>query len=234
MNLIGQRRMPARAFTLIEVLLAVMICAIVLAAINGVFYGALHLRSKTSEAIDLTAPRELAMVTLRRDLQGVVPLGGVFGSSFRSGSVANNLGQNVNLEIFTATGVISDFAPWGDIQKITYQLVESTDRTRGAGKDLIRGVTTNLLFTGSEQMGQRWMMGGIEKLEVSCFDGFEWRDTWDTTMSETNLPLAVRVRLHLAADGPSRARRQDQPMELLVLLDAQGRTNQVASTTATQ
>ena len=41
-----------RAFTLIEMLLAVAICAIVLVAINGVFATAVRLRDKTSESVE--------------------------------------------------------------------------------------------------------------------------------------------------------------------------------------
>ena len=40
-----------KAFTLIEMLLAVAICAIVLVAINGVFATAVRLRDKTTDAV---------------------------------------------------------------------------------------------------------------------------------------------------------------------------------------
>jgi len=40
------------AFTLIEIMLAVAIFAVVLAAINGVFYGAMRLRAKTAAAVE--------------------------------------------------------------------------------------------------------------------------------------------------------------------------------------
>ena len=50
------KRKDARAFTLIEVLLAVGIFAIVLFAINTVFFSALKLERATNRAVDARAP----------------------------------------------------------------------------------------------------------------------------------------------------------------------------------
>src|SRR6266571_3956497 len=64
---------PARAFTLIEVLLAVSVFAIVLIAINTVFYSALRLRATTARVLDQSAPLQQTLIVLRRDLHGAVP-----------------------------------------------------------------------------------------------------------------------------------------------------------------
>src|SRR5947207_14101285 len=50
-----------RGFTLLELLIAVAVFAIVLAAINAVFYGALRLRNKTTEAIKEALPMQQAL-----------------------------------------------------------------------------------------------------------------------------------------------------------------------------
>ena len=50
-----------RGFTLIEVLLAVAIFAIILAAINGVLISALRLRSHTTAATDELLPVDMAV-----------------------------------------------------------------------------------------------------------------------------------------------------------------------------
>src|SRR6476620_2299644 len=64
-----------RAFTLLEILIAVSIFAIVLAAINAVFYAAVRLRNHTVAMIDKSVPIELALATIRRDLLSIVPPG---------------------------------------------------------------------------------------------------------------------------------------------------------------
>ena len=49
------------AFTLLELLIAVSVFAIVLAAINGVFYSAIRLRNRAVELVDRTLPVEQAL-----------------------------------------------------------------------------------------------------------------------------------------------------------------------------
>ena len=68
----------ASAFTLLELLIAVVAFAIVLAAINSVFYGAVRLRNKTVESIDAALPIQHALAILRADLSNIVPPGGLF------------------------------------------------------------------------------------------------------------------------------------------------------------
>jgi prepilin-type N-terminal cleavage/methylation domain-containing protein len=72
MKLNRTTRKDARAFTLIEVLLAVGIFAIVLFAINTVFFSALKLERATSRIVDARAPLNQAFAILRHDLQGAV------------------------------------------------------------------------------------------------------------------------------------------------------------------
>ena len=59
------------AFTLIEVLLALAICAIVLVAINAVFVTAVRLRERTAANVDQSIPVNQALDILSRDLKGV-------------------------------------------------------------------------------------------------------------------------------------------------------------------
>src|SRR5437879_6245089 len=65
------------AFTLMEMLLALAVSAIVVAAIGGVFYSALRLRERTAAAVDQAAPLRQALAVIRRDLQGVLPPSGL-------------------------------------------------------------------------------------------------------------------------------------------------------------
>jgi type II secretion system protein J len=224
-------RNTASAFTLIEILLALGVSAIVLAAIGGVFFSAMRLRDRTMMMLDEAAPMQQALALLRRDLKGAVPPGGMMAGSLQSGVVSGNFGQNMDgIELYTSTGVVRDNAPWGDIQKVTYQLQPSAN-TRALGKDLIRSVTRNLLNTTVEEAEDQWLMGNVQDLRFAYYDGIDWRDTWDSTMGVTNLPNAVRVRIQMAdANGPKDI-NQD-PIELIVPLVSQSRTN-AAQTTAT-
>ncbi len=225
----GLRSRRGRAFTLIEVLLAVSIFAIVLVAINTVFYSALRLRQRTAETLSESLPVQQVLAIMRRDLRGTLPPVGILASSFKDGLVGSGTVQSSGLEFFTTTGVLTDDAPWGDVQKVTYQLTDSLDRSRARGKDLIRSVTRNLLTTALEEPEGQRLAGNVESLEFWCFNGTDWRNTWDTTMGDTNLPVAVKVRLLLATDNPGDILNR-RPLEMLVPFTIQARTNQVVST----
>src|SRR5437660_12636114 len=73
-------------FTLLELLIAISIFAMVLTAINGVFYAAMRLQSKTSRSVEEGVPLQQAVGVLKRDLQGIVLPGGVLGGSLQSGT----------------------------------------------------------------------------------------------------------------------------------------------------
>jgi len=222
-------------FTLIEVLLAVAIFAIVLLAINTVFYSALRLERATTRSLDERVTLNQAVALLRRDLQGAVPpnTNGVFLCDFRSGTgIGSSLGgsKGSSLEFCTTTGLIRDDAPWGDLQRVRYELVEPADRTL-RGQDLVRVVTRNLLPTTTEETATQWLMGNVESLEFLSYDGSSWRDSWDTTTGDTGLPLAVRARVQLANTNlTGNVSFNQEPLELLVPLMVQARTNTAIAT----
>lgn len=228
-----------RAFTLIEILLAVVIFGIVLMAMNTVFYTGLRLERSTTRALDERTTLNQALAILRRDLQGAVPpnTNGVFLCDFRSGaSLSSSLGSSLGaarggaIEFCTTTGVVKDELPWGDLQRVRYQLVEPADRTT-RGLDLVRVVTRNLLPTTTEEVDTQWLTGHVESLEFLTYDGSSWRDSWDTTLGDIGLPLAVRARVMLAnTNSPSGSYTVTrEPLELLVPLTIQSRTNSAAT-----
>ena len=91
---------------------------------------------------------------------------------------------------------------------------------------MIRSVTRNLLSTAALDVQDQWLMSGIEDIRFSCFDGTQWYDAWDTTDTtsvNTNLPVAVRVQIQMA--GNNSGNTPPPPMEILVPIDSQSRTN---------
>src|SRR5208337_2643495 len=143
--------------------LAVGIAAIVLVAINAVLFSALHLREVTQAAVDEATPVDLALTILRRDLQCAVPPepNGVLTGDFKVGNVAS-LGTSlpVSAEMYTATGVLRENEPWGDIQRVTYALRDAADRN-AAGRDLVRSITRNLLTTTTPDIEDQTLMSGV-------------------------------------------------------------------------
>jgi hypothetical protein len=154
----------------------------------------------------------------------------VLSGGFRAGNL-NSAGQSdpVAVEMFTASGTLSDKAPWGDIQRVTYEL-KSPATSSGDGRDLYRSITRNLLAVSTPDVTDQLLLSGVSSLKFSCYDGTQWQDAWDTTnptATYTNLPLAVRVDIQMA--GPSTM----QPIEIVVPIDSQSRTNMVFTTSST-
>lgn len=234
-------RGQARAFTLMEVLIAVVAFAIVLAAINGVFYGALRLRNKTVASFDEALPLQQTLAIIKRDLANIVLPGGTLSGSLQSTPTTglNMTGNNTASpavivpgqacpSFFTATGISDETSPFAEVQKVAYLLIDSTNGT--AGKDLFRSVTRNLLPSLQEQPVQKPLLSGVQAVSFFFYDGSQWRNTWDSTIADTKtgltntLPQAIKVQLALASERTGRF--APAPIELVVPLVIQARTNE--------
>lgn len=220
------------AFTLIEVLLAVGIFAIVLFAMNTVFYTAMRLERSTSRAVDARAPLNQAFAILRHDLQGAVQpmtnstlLPRHFIAGGRSGGLGSD--QSGRLEFYTTTGTLSDDAPWSDLQKVRYELVASSDVANAKGQELVRIITRNVLATTTTEEDEQLLMSDVESVEFLCYNGTDWRSAWDSSAGDVGLPLAVKVRVQLAAENQT-AKLSREPLELLVPITTVLLTNSLA------
>jgi type II secretion system protein J len=217
------------AFTLIEVILAIGVASIVLIAANAVFFTALHLRNATADAVDAASPIDQSLTLLRRDLQcAVTPkASGVLSGDFKIGNVTSTgISDPVAAEIYTADGALSENSPWGDIQRVTYELKNST--SGAGGRDFYRSVTRNLLTTATPDVEDQLLIRGVDSVQFSAYDGSQWNDSWDTTdttSANTNLPVAVRVNIQL--NGGSG--KNMSPIEILVPIDSQSRTNSTST-----
>lgn len=227
----------SRAFTLIEVMIATLIFAAILAAINAVFYGALHLRSNVAKRIEDVIPSNHAIAVIKADLRSILVPGGTLAVSITG--LAQAPGNN-QLQIYTATGVPNEQQPWtqtepqswGDVQKISYYLKDPVNTTRSGGKDLVRGTTRNLLAQTEQEISERPLLSGVSLLGFTYYDGTNWRDSWDsTTQTDMPVPKAIKVRLEFA--GQDRNTQSKLPIELLVPLVMQPSTNSTATATAT-
>jgi type II secretion system protein J len=226
---------PQNAFTLIEMILAIGVAAIVLIAVNAVLFTSLRLRDDTADMVDTATPVDAAVTFLKRDLQcAVTPTNGttkVLSGDFRAGNNLTSTGVSdpVAVEMFTASGALSGSQPWGDIQRVTYELKNSAGAS-ASGRDLYRSVTRNLLALNAPEVTEQLMLSGVTSVKFSCYDGTQWNDTWDTTdptAVNTNLPLAVRVDIQMAGNPNA------QPVEIVVPIDALGRTNMVLTSSST-
>jgi prepilin-type N-terminal cleavage/methylation domain-containing protein len=252
----------SRAFTLMEVLLAVLIFSIVLAAIQSVFFAGLRLQRSTTAAIEATVPLERTLEVVKRDLANIVMPGtGVFSGPLQSsptmsssasgmsggfGSLGtgmefgtfNNSGSMLGSGpiFYTASAPINRWSPWGELQKVSYYLAPPTNDS--PGMDLIRVSVRNQLPVADEEYYEQYLMSGVEEIAFQYFDGLQWMDYWDST-SVTNYssistnPLPRAIKFLVQLAAPDNSRSMFAPVELVVPLTLQVVSNQTASAEST-
>jgi prepilin-type N-terminal cleavage/methylation domain-containing protein len=220
------RRTFQRGFTLLEVLVAMTIFAMLISAIATVFYSALRLRNNVTAAVERTLPVEDALDAIRRDMANIVAPNSVFCGPLQTTTISNALPGQVGPDFYTSTGELDGITPWGNIEKLDYVLAVPTNGPTRKGKDLYRAVTRNFLpVTGQTQPSDRqYLLGGVQDLTFSYYDGTSWQPNWDTTQV-TNLPVAIKVQIQMLAEN-SLVASQNPPVQLVVPMDILITTNQ--------
>lgn len=233
MNRAREKRVAG--FTLVEILLAMTVAAILLVAIQSIFFGALRLRNTTTERIeeDLVLQRTLAIV--RKDLAGVVVPGKVLLGEFQSVPASEltketTQGDRISPDIYTTSGKIDGWNPFSEVQLVSYYL-RSEDGTTGT-KSLVRVVTRNLLPVQEVEQAEQVLMGGIAEAYMEYYDGTTWTDTWDSTTTAT-LPTAIRFVLQKAS-AKGQVQNESAPYELLVPVLVATASSQTSSSSSSQ
>ncbi|MCX6952770.1 MAG: prepilin-type N-terminal cleavage/methylation domain-containing protein [Verrucomicrobia bacterium] len=211
------------AFTLLELLLATAVGAIVLLVINGTFFGALRLHNATHDKIgdNLAIQRTLSIV--RRDLAGIMipanpaattnTFSGQLTSDVTSTNDLDNTSERVTPDITTNSGRIDGWTPYAEVQMVSYYLSPAADG--GPAKDLVRVVTRNLLPAAETTTENQTLLAGVISAGIAYFDGQDWLDTWDSTTTRS-LPTAIKFSLVVAPRGGTSARTDLAPIELVV------------------
>jgi len=198
-------------------------------AINTVFATAVKLRDKTSEAVDQAMPLAQAVQIITRDLKAAAGPRGFMAGDFKcdAQSMGTTMGLTSGgsgLDFFNTAGVIDDNAPWGDVQEVLYQLSPATDNKQSAGMDLVRYVNRNLLATTTQAPQPQVLLSDVQAIDFECYDGTQWRTSWDTSLTDTNLPVAVRITIHQATPRDDTALKLE-PVALVVPLTTLTITN---------
>jgi type II secretion system protein J len=234
---------PRHGFTLIEVLLALVVLAIVMVVVHSVFYSAIQLRNKAEQAFTDAVPLQHTLAVIKRDLENITVPGGTLSGTFQTtlttgssstAALAHN-GQQCGPVFYTAAGTLDDNQPWSEMRKVTYYLMPPTNNNPGL--DLVRSVTRNLLPVATEEYQDQVLMSGVNNLELEYYDGNTWQTTWDSTTttlttSSNTLPKAVKIELTLVTD--EHGTPAGTPIEMVVPIVVEASTNSTSSTGGSQ
>ena len=197
-----------RGFTLLELTVALAASAIVLSAIFGIFSRAIHLRDNATERARDARVRLRAANVIRNDLRNARVSGGTLAATLEGSQESHGAGFPGYVKFTTTTTPDDADDPSTDVQQVEYYIVNdpvTTDRKSGL---LVRATTRDLLTTVREQAPEETLLADVSAMEVSFFDGQEWKESWAVSDADKTLPTAVRVRL-LTAANPT-------PIEVLV------------------
>ena len=222
--------MNRRAFTLIELVLAMAAGAVLLTAIYGVFSKAVHLRDDATARTREARVRARAANVLRNDLRNAIVSGGTLAAVLEGAQQSPRGSFPGYLKFTTTTTPDVNDVPDADVQQVEYYIVTDPAATNPKAGMLVRAYTRNLLATTTEVATEEPLLAGMESMQVSFYDGTGWQDSWQVTTDETALPEAVRVRIQ-----PARAAEggQPPPIEVLVPWTTQVSIEPPATATAT-
>lgn len=215
-----EHRMRGRAagFTLLELLVATTVAAIVLLVINATFFTALRLHNTTHDRIDGDLALERSLAIVRRDLSGIMLPGGTLSGQLQTGvggttELDLSGGERISPDIYTSSGRIDGWSSFADVQSVAYFLAPDAD---GANtKSLVRVVTRNLLPVQDPTSTSETLVSGLSSAEMLFYDGVDWTDSWDSTATST-LPAAIKLSLVLAPREADAAGPTPEPIELVV------------------
>ncbi len=203
-----------RGFTLLELLIATAVGAVVLLVIQTTFFGALRLHNTTHARIETDRVLERTLGLVRRDFAGLMLPGGTLSGQFQTSEFSSTMtgitGERVTPDFVTTSGRIDGWNPFSEAQRVAYYL---TDAEVGSNsKTLTRVVYRNLLPVQEDTPEETALLPGVAAATVLFYDGSGWTDFWDSEVSQT-LPAAVKFSLTMAAAPGSPA---PAPAELIV------------------
>jgi general secretion pathway protein J len=196
------RNRQSEGFTLIEVLLAMAILAVVVTVIYAVFSTS-SANAKRAEAVrDETDLARTLMSRMSDDIANAYCSTGLSGTFFygkhEEVETEGDTFRHDSLSLTTLTNWRKPDSNETDLWEVGYSFEEKSD---GSGYVLVRREKRELSSDAPPLEGgvEYEISDRVAELRVRYYDGTNWSDAWDrrTGCSPSNLPLAVEISLTL-------------------------------------
>jgi type II secretion system protein J len=192
------RPRKTRAFTLLEVLVATMLTAILASSLYVTLSIAFKARHSALNAVAPSRKVALTMELLMADLKSaVVPNGRLAGSFVGTDGQDSKGSDSDSVEFYCTTPSPAPAEGIGDIKKIDILCQPSDD---GKTQDLVRQITTNLLSPVDVTPDTEVLCRGVYAFNLRYYDGTDWLDAYDSTTVNNLLPQAIEITLQLDDD----------------------------------
>ena len=199
---------PVRGFTLLELLVAISLMALIAGSLYGSLYVGFKAERSATNAIAPARTAALTLELLQQDFDAALPPTGVLAGPF-TGTAGTAAGEPGSLSFFSCANVPNAGETACDIRKVELSVETPPDETQPV---LMRRVTTNLLAANAPLVREQVVCRQVRLFTLRYYDGTMWQDAWDSTGQGNLLPLAVEVTLGFAppaeqTDGAERIYR---------------------------
>jgi len=186
-----------KRFTLLEIIAVVSIAGVLMAGLLIALRGTILMRERDDAATRDDAARQHCLDVVSRDLRGIVPPGTPLSPDFLGEPEEADDVRRDTVEFATSANSPRDGVFGGDVIRVSYSIVQDEQDVPG---HLVRSVWRNQLSVEEEDPEEQVLIDGIHSLAFTYYDGEEWLDSWDSSLTENVLPQAVTARIERVAD----------------------------------
>ena len=182
-----------RGFTLLEVLVALVLLAVLMTALYGSYFAVIRARDRASEGMEARRELGATLDLLRREISSAVY--NRFDNRLRFVvEDRDNFGKPAsNLELTTLSPPSGLTRPESGIIDVQYRMLEKD-------KQQILTRQEQDLFFPSGTVPVYPQMEHISSFLVECFDGSKWVKSWDTALNGI-LPKILRITIQFDEEG---------------------------------
>lgn len=196
----------SRGFTLIEVVVAIGLLAVVMTIVYSAFSRSIDVTRETAEVTERV--RQVQVIT-ERLVDELSAAYWMIPASTNSDARGNFLGtkgtasdSDVRLDQLTWTTLahrryVAD-RPESDMAEVTYRVAVDSGSTEGR---LVRDERVNLLAGTGWATQSDELADGVSEFRLRYLRKGEWLDDWDANQATKGLPEAVEVTVGLAGNG---------------------------------
>lgn len=186
------------AFTLLEVILAIAITAMLALALYGSLRTAMKARDSAEAAVEPARAAQIALSLIGRDLESALPPTGVLAGSFEGVDGGPDIGDSVSY--YTLVNGADGLDPTGNDGIKNVQLLVAPEGPDNVNC-LVRRVTGNLLADQDPVPADEVLIRDVTRFNVTYIADDVPYDDWDSTAYSDTLPAIVHIDIETHKPG---------------------------------
>jgi prepilin-type N-terminal cleavage/methylation domain-containing protein len=202
-----------KAFTLLELLVAMTLMVVTAACLYTALYTGFKAKRSAQSAVEPTTLAINAIELIKQDTYGVLPPTGTLTGAFVGTNAQDTKGMDTDsLSFYTTHIYAGNDQLVGGLGKIELLLEEDNDEdidSTGGSRTaptyrLVRKVTTNLLSPKTVEPEEHVLCRNVKSLNLRYYDEENgWLNEWDSSNDANSLPLAVEIDIQVLRKGTS-------------------------------